>query len=93
MCIRTVLLLLLACGCLGMGRSLPGHQRRPPQKAYPYSIRYRLQIDEQIRLHASPSSCPRDVSAACLPAGRRAVAITSGLPGVVLLQRSRPLLL
>jgi hypothetical protein len=85
---RTLLVVVLILLCVRMsGRApeagpRPGTDRAPsaPQKAYPFSLRYRQQLDQQVRLPAPPSPVPAErpaddrpgrpaAGAAFLPAG------------------------
>jgi len=99
MSIRTVLLLLLALPCVGMPTSLPAvatrtdaNQQRPAQKFFPLSLRYRQQIDRQIRLSGSEGRFPAGETTSALP-GRPAGPGAPPCSGFVLLHRLKRLLL
>jgi hypothetical protein len=63
--LRTLLVLMLVPLCLGMAPRAPaaggaGPARVPSaaQKVYPVAIRYRQQLDQQVRLSSPPSPAP-----------------------------------
>ena len=63
---RTLLVVVLILLCLRMSGRAPavspptGPERAPsvPQKVYPFSLRYRQQLDQQVLLPASPAPTP-----------------------------------
>jgi len=62
---RTLLLVVLILLCLRMGRTPAAGPRTGPdrgpsvsQKVYPFSLRYRQQLDQQVHLPASTALAP-----------------------------------
>ena len=100
MCIRAVILLLIALPRVGMPNSLPAattradasRQRPAVDKFFPLALRYRQQIDRQIRLSGSEGRFPAGETTSALP-GRPAGPGAPPCSGFVLLHRLKRLLL